>query len=104
MCQKCGTSCLSYTWETSGKANAQQRLLGSQSVVYDTMTEFVYVPILGYSLLNGTELEIPDLTWMTHNVYITKEIILPLSVCAQVIHLCLMFLFSTPNLYFCARN
>jgi len=54
MCQKCGTSCLSYTWETSG-----------------------------YSLLNGTELEIPDLTWMTHNVYITKEIILPLSVCAQ---------------------
>ena len=54
MCQKCASHCRSWDWETSG-----------------------------YALLNGTELEIEGLTWMTHNTYVTDDVILPLSVCAQ---------------------
>lgn len=54
MCQKCGTHCNAWDWETSG-----------------------------YALLNGAELEVEDLTWLTHSTYITKDVILPLSVCAQ---------------------
>jgi len=49
MCQVCGTSCSAWDWEDTG-----------------------------YALLNGTELEIEDLTWMTHTTYVTKEVILPL--------------------------
>jgi len=49
MCQKCGKHCNAWEWKTSG-----------------------------YSILNSTEVEIEDLTWMTHNTYITKSFILPL--------------------------
>lgn len=54
MCQRCGNHCESWDWDTSG-----------------------------YALLNSTELEIEDLYWMTNEAYISKDVILPLSICVQ---------------------
>jgi len=54
MCQRCGAHCSPWNWEASG-----------------------------YAILNATELEIEDLFWMSEDTYISKEVILPLSVCVQ---------------------
>ncbi|EKX52291.1 hypothetical protein GUITHDRAFT_150745 [Guillardia theta CCMP2712] len=54
VCDYCGMSCDDTTWQSSG-----------------------------YSLLNGTELVIDNLIWMTHNVYISQTTILPYSFCTQ---------------------
>uniref|UniRef100_A0A7S0QLA1 Uncharacterized protein n=1 Tax=Cryptomonas curvata TaxID=233186 RepID=A0A7S0QLA1_9CRYP len=54
MCETCGRHCNSWEWETSG-----------------------------YAVLNGSELDMATLIWLTADVYVSESVLLSASVCVH---------------------